>query len=58
VSAPESSVVQGFLEGANVGPISGMNELITASRTFEAFQRVIQTFRTLDERTARDLAKG
>jgi len=58
VRATEATVVQGFLEGANVGPISGMNELITASRTFEAFQRVIQTFRTLDERTARDLAKG
>jgi len=51
-------VVQGFLEGANVGPISGMNELITASRTFESFQRVIQTFQQLDDRTARDLAKG
>lgn len=58
VRATEATVVQGFLEGANVGPIGGMNELITASRTFESFQRVIQTFRTLDERTARDLAKG
>ena len=56
--ATGASVVQGFLEGANVAPIGGMNELITASRTFDAFQRVIQTFRTLDERTARDLAKG
>ncbi len=53
----DGTVVQGFIEGANVGPISGMNELITASRTFEAFQRVIHTFQTLDERTARDLAK-
>lgn len=58
VPAMESTVVSGFLEGANVGPISGMNELITASRSFEAFQRVIQTFRSLDERTARDLAGG
>ena len=56
--ATDASVVQGFLEGANVGPISGMNELITASRTFESFQRVIQTFQQLDDRTARDLAKG
>lgn len=54
----DGSMVQGFLETANVGPITGMNELITASRTFESFQRVIQTFRSLDERTARDLAKG
>ncbi len=56
--ASDATVVQGFLEGANVGPISGMNELITASRTFESFQRVIQTFQQLDDRTARDLAKG
>lgn len=58
VQATEATVVQGFLEGANVGPITGMNELITASRTFESFQRVIHAFQTLDERTARDLAKG
>ena len=56
VQSPDATVVSGFLEGANVGPIAGMNELITASRSFEAFQRVIQTFRSLDERTARDLA--
>lgn len=57
-ASTDATFVQGFLEGANVGPIGGMNELITASRTFESFQRVIQTFRTLDERTARDLARG
>lgn len=54
VAAP--SVLSGCLEGANVGPIAGMNELVTASRTFEAFQRVIQGFRDIDNRTARELA--
>ena len=56
--APDAQVVSGFLEGANVGPITGMNELISASRSFESFQRVIQAFRSLDERAARDLAGG
>jgi flagellar basal-body rod protein FlgF len=58
VAAPEAQVVSGFLEGANVGPITGMNEMIAASRSFESFQRVIQAFRSLDERAARDLAGG
>ena len=54
----EAQIVAGFLEGANVGPITGMNEMISASRSFETFQRVIQSFRSLDERAARDLAGG
>jgi len=53
--AAETQVLQGYLEGANVSPITGMNDLITASRSFEAFQRVIQTFRQIDERAARDV---
>ena len=44
------------LASANVSPIAGMNELITASRAFDAFQRVIQAFRQIDERAARDVA--
>lgn len=54
--ATELTVAQGYLEGANVSPIAGMNELITATRSFEAFQRIIQAFRQIDERTARDVA--
>ncbi|HJL19604.1 MAG TPA: flagellar basal-body rod protein FlgF [Sandaracinaceae bacterium LLY-WYZ-13_1] len=53
--ATETQVLQGHLEGANVSPIAGMNELITASRSFEAFQRVIQAFRQIDQRAARDV---
>jgi len=52
--ATDTRVLSGYLEGANVSPIGGMNELITASRSFEAFQRVIQAFRQIDERAARD----
>ena len=54
-AATEVEVSQGYLEGANVSPVGGMNELISASRAFEAFQRVIQTFRQIDERAARDV---
>ena len=52
-------VAQGHIENANVNAVAGMNELITVSRSFEAFQKVIQTFRELDDRTARELgARG
>jgi flagellar basal-body rod protein FlgF len=54
--ATEVSVAQGFLEGANVSPIGGMNELVVANRSYDAFQKVIQAFRHIDERTARDVA--
>jgi flagellar basal-body rod protein FlgF len=55
-TAPENMTVeQGYLESANVNAVAGMNELITVSRSFEAFQKVIETFRQLDERTARDV---
>lgn len=48
-------VLGGYLESANVSPIEGMNELIEASRAFDAFQRVIQAFKQIDERTAREV---
>ncbi|MCB9623949.1 MAG: flagellar hook-basal body protein [Sandaracinus sp.] len=54
--AADVRVRQGFLESANVNAVAGMNELITVSRSFEAFQKVIDGFRALDERTAREVA--
>ncbi|MBI2896006.1 MAG: flagellar basal-body rod protein FlgF [Deltaproteobacteria bacterium] len=56
VADDETQVVQGHLEGANVNAVAGLNELITVSRSFESFQRVIQAFRELDSRTAREVA--
>jgi len=50
-----TAVIQGALETSNVNPIAGLNELITTTRLFETFQRVIHTFADLDNRTARDL---
>jgi flagellar basal body rod protein FlgG len=52
---PNTSVEQGYLESANVNAVSGMNELINVSRSFEALEKVIDTFRQLDDRTARDV---
>ncbi|MET0283837.1 MAG: flagellar basal-body rod protein FlgF [Polyangiales bacterium] len=48
-------VVQGHLEASNVNPVSGLNELITVNRSFDALQRVIQSFQEIDQRTARDV---
>lgn len=55
VDAERLDVVQYHLEGSNVNAISGMNELITVNRTFDALQRVIQSFQEIDQRTARDV---
>jgi flagellar basal-body rod protein FlgF len=49
------TVAQGYLDSANVNAVAGMNELITVSRSFDALQKVIDGFKQIDERTARDL---
>lgn len=53
---PNTTCEQGYLEDANINPVKGMNELIVLQRSFEALQKVIETFRDLDNRTARDVA--
>jgi flagellar basal-body rod protein FlgF len=57
VEAVNVSVEQGYLEGANVNAVSSMNELINVNRTFDALQKVIESFKQIDERTVRDLAR-
>lgn len=52
----EARVEQGYLEGSNVNAVSGMVALINATRSFDALQKVIDAFRSVDERSARDLA--
>ncbi len=51
----ESQIVQGFVEASNVNVVGGMNEIIHISRSFEALERVIQTFRDLDKQAAREI---
>lgn len=50
-----AEIVQGYVETANVNAVSGLNELISVSRLFDTFQKVIQGFKDLDNRAARDL---
>ncbi|MFT5353266.1 MAG: flagellar basal-body rod protein FlgF [Polyangiales bacterium] len=54
-TASDASVLQGYLESSNINAVAGMNQLITVSRSFEAFQKIIDTFQQMDQRTARDL---
>jgi flagellar basal-body rod protein FlgF len=49
------TVTQGYVEASNVNAVAGINDLITVNRSFDALQRVIETFQKLDERTAREL---
>ncbi|MDB4991106.1 MAG: flgG [Myxococcaceae bacterium] len=49
-------VMQGHLEASNVNPIAGLNELITVNRSFDALQKVIESFQNIDQRAARDIA--
>ena len=51
--SPETSFHQSYLEGANTSPTIEMAHLITAMRTYEANQRVIQA---QDERMARAIS--
>jgi flagellar basal-body rod protein FlgG len=53
--ASAAMVRQGYIERANVNPVESMTELITLQRHFDAMQKLIQTFSTIDSRAARDL---
>jgi flagellar basal-body rod protein FlgF len=55
ITPSRTEIAQGHLEASNVNVVSGLNELITVSRSFEALQRVIQNFQQIDQRTARDI---
>lgn len=55
LNANAVEVAQGHLEASNVNPVNGLNELITVNRSFDALQRVIQSFQEIDQRTARDV---
>jgi flagellar basal-body rod protein FlgF len=55
VHADGASITQGHIEASNVNAIAGLNELITVNRSFEALQKVIDTFQKMDDRTAREL---
>lgn len=45
----------GAVEASNVAPVEAMAQLLTASRTFDAFERAIDAFRDADRLAARDV---
>ncbi|MCC6748504.1 MAG: flagellar basal-body rod protein FlgF [Deltaproteobacteria bacterium] len=53
--AAATKVHQGYIETSNVNPVQGMTSLITASRAYEAFHRIISTFQTVDRKAATNL---
>jgi flagellar basal-body rod protein FlgG len=56
-TASTAQVRQGYLEGANVDPISEMVQMIETNRYFEACQRVIQGYDTMASKASSDLGK-
>lgn len=50
VAAGEGPLEVGVLEDSNATPVVSMTELVTASRTFEAFQKMLDTFGECDRK--------
>jgi len=48
--AKDATVEVGSIEESNATPMAAMTELVTATRTFEAFQRMIDTFGEIDRK--------
>jgi len=48
-TAAQSTLTVGALSDSGANVVTGMNDLITASRTFESFQRALETFRDADK---------
>ena len=51
-------VLAGSLEGSNVNPVRGMVELVKVTRSYQALLRMVETYKRLDERTARSLGRA
>lgn len=48
-----ASVLQGYIEGANVSAVEAMIELVEVQRGYEALHQVIRTYKEMDEVAAR-----
>jgi flagellar basal-body rod protein FlgF len=55
VAGDPPQVVAGALEEGNFNVVRGMIDLVKVSRVYEALHRMIESYRQIDERTARDL---
>lgn len=56
--ATQATVLQGYLEGSNVNPVSEMLALINSSRMFEANQRCIQALDSTLDRAVNEIARA
>ena len=56
-NATEAKIHQGSLEGSNVNVVREMTDMITATRTFESTQRVIQAYDKMNGQAANDISK-
>jgi flagellar basal-body rod protein FlgF len=50
-----ATIESGALEGANFNVVRGVIDLVKLSRTYEALHRMIESYRDIDQRTARDI---
>jgi flagellar basal-body rod protein FlgF len=55
VAGDPPRVLQGTLEGSNVNVVRGVVDLVQVSRTYESLLRVIEGFKAIESRAARDL---
>tara|TARA_B100000686_G_scaffold138292_1_gene145712 strand:- start:320 stop:1111 length:792 start_codon:yes stop_codon:yes gene_type:complete len=54
---PNTKIRQGFLEQSNVKSVDEMVKMIDTVRSFEAYQKMIQTIDQLDERSANSIGR-
>ena len=54
--ATDAQVLQGYLEEADVNPVTAMTELVTVQRTFDALHQAVRTYREMDERSTRRMS--
>jgi flagellar basal-body rod protein FlgF len=53
--APPPTVMSGHLEASNFDSVRGMVDLVRVSRTYDSLHRMIESYRQLDQRTAREV---
>jgi len=54
----ENGFAQGFVEGANINPISEITKLITITRAFESTNSMMQSVESIRQQTIRKLGEG
>jgi flagellar basal-body rod protein FlgG len=54
---PEATVVQGQLEGSNVSVVMSMVEMLATMRTYEAYQKMIQSLDQTVGQAANELGR-